>query len=108
MKNFLPHTDLTNPERYYDMMNRNVVLVEKPYDKLDCGLIHTTLWGFEIHFYENGKYFLEDKYGNSIYLAQWSNRMKMFDLLRENSFQFCKTLEDFELKIKSFFKRKIK
>lgn len=107
MRKFLAHTDLTNPEAYHNMINRNTVLVERPYDKTYCGVIHKTVEGFEVEFSEKGKYFVVDSYRNSRYLSNWNNRAKMFELIRSNDFQLCDDIEEIDTLIRKFFKRKV-
>jgi len=106
MKNFLPHTDLTNPQAYHNMINQNIIVVARPYDRQYCGKIKNTVFGFDVVFTEKGKYLLEDCYGNVVYIGQWSNKDRVFSLIDSNDFLLCESLNEFRDLIRKHFKRK--
>ena len=49
--------------------------------------IHTTAAKLNIDF-DNGKYYVEDSYGNNFYLCLPSKKEKLFEFYRKNEVQF--------------------
>ena len=108
MRNILPHTDLSNPEKYNDMISfRNIIKEDTLRLNQEYGCIKD-LFGFKVFLRLTGIFELEDNYGNIIYIAKENVKEKVFDLIDSLDFQLCTSLEEFNLKIKSFFNRKIK
>jgi len=109
MRNFLAHTDLTNPEKYNAMIRNNnrfteIKMEEKEYAVEMNGVIHTTAMGFDV-FFEDGKYYISDCYGNEIYLTNWNNRQKVFAFYAQNNVQFISGYYNMSIAIARFFGR---
>jgi len=108
MKKTVPYIDLTNPERYNDVINfAKGITVEKAQELNQLFGCVKQIDEFKINLNVLGFFELEDVYGNTLYIAKYNKKDEVFKLINSNDFQLCSSLEEFDNIIRTTFKRKL-
>ncbi len=111
MRKFLAHTDLTNPQKYNDMMNQNRYMTVEKAQELNqtFGCVWKSIDSFwKVNLTLTGTFELEDNYGFVIYIAKEKQKELVFDMVNSNDFQLCDSLQEFDNVIRTTFKRKLR